>query len=99
MVKTHFLLWLLGFPLVISGYSSEVDQPTVATPVAPLESVSTLAPPTHSNPQTNIVTTTQVPVTWADLDLKGRLVYINGIVVENVFKLQIQILDLVTGEI
>ena len=99
MVKTHFLLWLLGFALVLSGCSIEVDQPIAATPAPTSESVSTLAPPAHSNPQTNIVTTTQVPVTWADLDLKGRLVYINGIVVENVFKLQIQILDLVTGEI
>jgi Tol biopolymer transport system component len=40
-----------------------------------------------------------MPVTWGDLNLTGRLVYINGIVVDNVFRLQIQVLNLVTGEV
>jgi Tol biopolymer transport system component len=38
-------------------------------------------------------------VTWGDLNLTGRLVYINGFVVDNIFSLQIQILDLETGQI
>jgi Tol biopolymer transport system component len=38
-------------------------------------------------------------VTWGDLNLTGRLVYINGIAVDNVFSLQIQVLNLVTGEV
>ena len=47
----------------------------------------------------NTVTTSQIPVTWGDLNLTGKLVYINGIVVDNVFGLQIQVLDLQTGEV
>jgi len=42
---------------------------------------------------------TQVPVTWGDLSLSGRLVYINGTSVDNVFSLQIQVLNLATGEV
>jgi Tol biopolymer transport system component len=49
--------------------------------------------------QTNVVTTSQIPVTWGELNLTGRLVYINGIAVDNIFQLQVQILDLATGEV
>ena len=99
MVKPHFMFWFLILTLVLSSCSIEVEQPGVTTPPPTFELAPTLSPPTKSASQTNVVTTTQVPVTWADLDLKGRLVYINGISVDNVFQLQIQVLDLVTGEI
>src|SRR5215208_2559756 len=99
MVKPHFMFWFLILTLVLSSCSIEVEQPGVTTPAPTFESAPTLSPPNESVSQTNVVTTTQVPVTWADLDLEGRLVYINGISVDNVFQLQIQVLDLVTGEI
>lgn len=100
MVKTHFTFWFLILALVLSSCSIEVDQPAVATVAPTFESAPTFSsPPTNSGSQTNVVTTTQVPVTWANLNLTGRLVYINGISVDNVFQLQIQVLDLVTGEI
>ena len=83
--------------LVLSSCAIEVDQAAVVTPVPTFTSVSTSTPPTESDPHTNTVTTTQIPVTWRDLGLTGRLVYINGLVVDNIFSLQIQILDLVTG--
>lgn len=82
---------------MLSSCSIDVDQPNVTTPT--VEAVPTLAPSTEGIPQTNVVTTTQIPVTWADLHLTGRLVYINSISVDNVFQLQVQILDLVTGEV
>ncbi|HEY9526491.1 MAG TPA: hypothetical protein VIR02_05375, partial [Anaerolineales bacterium] len=99
MVKPHFMFWFLILTLVLSSCSIEVEQPGATTPAPTFKLAPTLSPPTKSASQTNVVTTTQVPVTWADLDLKGRLVYINGISVDNVFQLQIQVLDLVTGEI
>ena len=99
MLKTHFLFWFLIFALILSSCSIEVDQPAATTPAPTFELAPTLSPPTESASQTNVVTTTQVPVSWADLDLTGRLVYINGISVDNVFQLQIQVLDLVTGEV
>jgi Tol biopolymer transport system component len=99
MVKTHFTFWFLSVALVLSSCSIEVDQPGVATVAPTFESAPTLSPPTESGSQENVVTTTQVPVTWANLNLTGSLVYINGISVDNVFQLQIQVVDLVTGEI
>lgn len=99
MSKTYFMILVLVFTLMLSSCSIEVDQPSVTTSIPTAESIATLAPFTESAPQTNTVTTTQIPVTWADLNLTGRLVYINGLSVDNVFQLQVQILDLVTGEI
>lgn len=98
-MKAHPLFLFLIFALVLSSCAIEVDQPAVVTPPPTFVSVPTSAPPTDSSSQTNIVTTTQIPVTWGDLGLTGRLVYINGLVVDNIFSLQIQILDLVTGKI
>ena len=98
-MKVHLLVWFLVFALVLSSCSIEVEQPTVVTPAPTFESVPTTLPSEEGTLQTNKVTRTQIPVTWGDLNLTGRLVYINGIVVDNVFILQIQVLDLATGEV
>jgi Tol biopolymer transport system component len=98
-MKAHLLFLFLIFAPVLSSCAIEVDQPAVITPAPTFASVPTSAPPTEGAPQTSIVTTTQIPVTWGDLNLTGRLVYINGFVVDNIFSLQIQILDLISGEI
>ena len=95
--RPSFLFLILA--LVLSSCVIEVDQPAAVTPAPTFTSVPTSALPTETAPQTNTVNTPQVPVTWGDLNLTGRLVYINGLVVDNIFSLQIQILDLVTGEI
>jgi Tol biopolymer transport system component len=99
MVKTHFVFCFLILALILSSCSIEVDQPGVTTPAPTSVSAPTLSSSTESAPQTNVVTTTQVPVTWGELNLTGKLIYINGISVDNVFQLQIQVLDLVTGEV
>lgn len=98
-MKFRFIFWSLIFVIILSSCAIEVDQPTVQTPAPTFESIPTLVPSVENAPQTNSVTKTQIPVTWADLKLTGRLVYINGIAVDNVFSLQIQVLDLMTGEI
>ena len=90
---------LFVFALVLSGCSVELEQPTAVAPVPTVEQIPTPVPSAESSPQENIVTKTQIPVTWDSLNLSGRLVYTNGISVNNVFGLQIQILDLVTGEV
>ena len=97
-MKIHFLVWSLVFALILSSCSIQVDQPTVAAPASTPESTSPASSSEANDQQTNKVTTTQMPVTWGDLNLTGRLVYINGTVVDTVFSLQIQALDLVTGE-
>src|SRR5215212_8369470 len=94
-MKVHFAASFLVFALLISSCSIQVEQPSVSTP-APQSPTSASG---ESSPQTNIVTTTQIPVTWGNLNLTGRLVYINGTVAEDVFHLQIQVLNLLTGEV
>ena len=98
-MKIYLLVWSLIFALAFSSCSIQVEQPTVATPASTSESISPTVSSGGNSPQTNIVTTTQVPVTWGDLSLSGRLVYINGTSVDNVFSLQIQVLNLATGEV
>lgn len=98
-MKIHFLVWFLVIALALSSCSIQVEQPTVATPASTPESISPTVSSNGNSPQTNIVTTTQVPVTWGDLNLTGKLVYINGTIVDTVFRLQIQVLNLVTGEV
>lgn len=98
-MKVHFAAWFLMLALILSSCSVEINQPAGATPSSQIETVPTAISSVDGSPQPNIVTTTQVPVTWGDLNLSGRLVYINGIVVNDVFGLQIQVLNLVTGEV
>ena len=98
-MKIHLLVWSLVFALILSSCSIQVEQPTVAAPASIPASTSPAASSEASDQQTNKVTTAQMPVTWGDLNLTGRLVYINGTVVDTVFSLQIQVLNLVTGEV
>jgi len=95
-------LWIAIYLLTVFalyGCSIEVEQPSVATPLPTVASNPGTLPPVEASPQTNVVTTTQIPVTWGDLKLTGRLVYINGTMTGDAFSLQIQVLDLVTGEV
>ena len=94
-MKVHFAASFLVFALLLASCSIQVEQPSASTPVSqsPTSSLG------ESGSQTNSVTTTQIPVTWGDLNLTGRLVYINGTVAEDVFHLQIQVLNLLTGEV
>ncbi len=94
-MKVHFAARFLIFALLLSSCSIQVEQPSVSTPGSQAPTASS----GESSSQTNIVTTTQIPVTWSNLNLTGKLVYINGTVAEDVFHLEIQVLDLLTGEV
>lgn len=98
-MKTLLVFWFLLLPLALSSCSIEIDQPTVATPAATSQSIPTRSATTDGAPLSTPVTSTQIPVTWGDLNLTGKLVYINAISADNVFKLQVQVLDLVSGQI
>jgi hypothetical protein len=87
MIKSHCLFWFLILAVVLSSCAIELEQPTVEIQAPPIEPLPPLPTPDESIPETNIVTSTKIPVTWSDLNLTGRLMYINGISVDNVFKL------------
>lgn len=93
MTKTYVLCWSLIFAQAISSCSRATGQQSVATlterPDAYL-SFPTVVP-------TNSV---RIPATWAGLNLTGKLVYNLGAVDNNNdYIIQIQVLDLVTGDI
>jgi Tol biopolymer transport system component len=98
-MKTYSLFLFLIFSLIISSCAIEIEQPAGVTPVPNLDSIPTSARFTEGVPQTNIAATSQDSVAWGDLHLTGRLVYVNGLVVDNFLSLQIQILNLETGGI
>jgi len=86
---------------VLSGCSIDISQSTPLPSVVPTNTFvkeSTAPSPlaTIASPQP---TTVKIPVTWAALNLAGHLVYIAGVVKDNNLLLDIQDLDLKTGEI
>src|SRR5688572_16466816 len=75
--------------LVVLGlFGCSIDAGQIATPTAGIA-------PNNSTPSAS---TTKIPLTWAGLNLTGRLVYIT-VSLETGFALRIQALDLATGEI
>jgi Tol biopolymer transport system component len=88
----HFLL-ILG----LFGCSIDINQPTMPSSVGPISSTPDPgAIPDHTIPS---ITTTTIPITWAGLNLTGKLVYASIPLARNVPSISIQILNLVTGEI
>jgi hypothetical protein len=77
------------FALLVCSCSIEINQ--------------TSGPPIQSNTpaisSTSIVAGTRVPVTWAHLDLTGKLVYLSSTMEGDALTSDIQMLDLVTGSI
>src|SRR5689334_23087281 len=92
MTKLHCFYWYLIFALIVCSCSIEVHQ-TVAIPSAP----STARTPSASS--VSRFPTTQVPITWADLKLSGKLVYLSSATENNTSIATIQILDLSSGSL
>jgi Tol biopolymer transport system component len=89
MQRFLFLVLVLAF----SGCSSPTGQPPTATPTTPPDEYPffpTAVPPDSA----------KIPVTWAGLNLSGKLVYSLGAVdKDNNYIVQIQALDLLTGAV
>ena len=83
MIKTRFPRLLFVFALAISSCSIEIAQPPVQTP--------TSAP--------DAFFPTQIPVTWANLNLTGKLVYNMGSVEDDNYIVRVLALDLATGKV
>jgi Tol biopolymer transport system component len=107
MIKTHFLCWSLICALAISSCSIQIRQASLETPTSqpdallptPIATNSALGGDDQQN--TNAapeLPKTQIPVTWANLHLTGKLVYAMGTVENNNYIIRIQVLDLMTGE-
>ena len=93
MKKNYILCLLFIFALEISGCSSGPNQPAVPTPTERPDAYLYFPTVVPAN-------SARMPVTWASLNLTGKLVYNMGAVdKDNNFIIQIQVLDLVTGDI
>jgi hypothetical protein len=90
MLKSRFLCRLLVVVFFISACTIEIEQPQIETTVAQIDTPNPAVAATSSLP------TTQIPITWANLNLTGKLVYISDSDVDESI-LNIQMLDLVTG--
>src|SRR5690242_5251372 len=86
MIKIRLVSCLLVLSLAISGCSIQVSQ----DPVSNLPPQAASADPS--------LPTFKIPVTWAHLNLMGKLIYISAGQSGNSAYMRIQALDLVTGE-
>lgn len=89
MLKIRFTLYILILSLFISSCAIEIKQAPIGTP--------TTAQANNDRRRTTSVT--KVPVTWADLNLTGRLVYISGGDQVNFFTSTVEMLNLATGDV
>ena len=89
MRKTRLLTLSLISIFLVCGCSIEIDQ----TP----EPVLTEAPFTPSS--TSDFPVTRIPVTWAHLNLSGKLVYLSSTMEGDMLISNVQMLDLLTGNI
>ena len=104
LTKTDFFSWLLVFDLAISGCSVNLTQTPQAAPSPQIATVSPISTSDISPTQLNVtptfsLPTTKISVTWGDLNLTGKLVYMKGDIEDNTFTVDIQSLDLATGVI
>src|SRR5687768_725566 len=105
MIKARFLRWTLMFALALSSCSSQSSPQPVATSTLPADPAPDPEPdpvpeqePIH--PTLIPTNSARIPVTWANLNLTGKLVYNIGDVDEGGnYIVQIQVLDLVTGDV
>jgi Tol biopolymer transport system component len=93
---------LLICSALVSACSIDLSQSTAATPTDGNSqgfSTATLPPQTQDKSAATALPTLSIPVTWANLNLTGRLVYTSAHQEGNAAYLDIRVLDLATGKI
>ena len=103
MSKLSLFCWLLISALAISNCSYELSYQPVATETLAVDPAPDPVPDPIPDPEAidpTVIPTDSVtiPVTWANLDLSGKLIYtIGGLDQEDNYIIRIQALDLTTG--
>jgi Tol biopolymer transport system component len=94
-IVLHYVLLLFS----LFGCTMDISQPASATPVSEVLSASP-TPAATAGTNTAQSPSQTIPITWANLNLNGRLVY-NTVSQDSsgIFSPRIQMLDLATGEI
>ncbi len=106
MVKIRSILYFIVFSLAVMACSIQISPALIATPSpqAPLATMPAFLTLVSPEPQTGLATPTlpshpKIRVTWGDLNLSGRLIYVSGGEQVDSMVMNIQSLDLKTGEI
>ena len=92
MQKSHFCSWYFVLALMLLSCSIEINQTPASTPTPSPENIPAIF-------STSSFPTTRTPITWADLRLTGKLVYLNRAGEGSNITANIQILNLTTGDI
>src|SRR5215211_7763113 len=92
MKKVHRSLHSFIFALLLCSCSIEINQTVEMTPTLSVEV-------TKDTSSTSSLPTTPIPVTWAHLNLTGKLIYLNSTMDGDIIIGNIQMLDLGTGDI
>ena len=92
VTKIRFFYWQALFVFIVCSCSIEVNQTVAVTPSPPI-------PTTQGTSSTSNFPITQVPITWTDLHLNGKLVYLSSSTENNVSIASIQLLDLARGNL
>ena len=96
-----FFSFLL-FSILVSACSIDLSQSNISTPVNGNNqnfATATLPATVQGNDALTPLSTIAIPVTWANLNLNGRLVYICAQQEGNSAFMEIRVLDLATGKI
>jgi hypothetical protein len=98
-LKIRFVIpWLLIFVIAVSSCSINISQPSLITPSPQVGTVPSVLPPTTlPDGSTTQQTTIAIPITWAGLDLSGKLIYTNAVFQGQSILMNIRSLDLTTG--
>jgi Tol biopolymer transport system component len=92
MLKTRFLYRSFIFALMIASCAIEVPQSSANRPDPTPKVVVTDSGANNND-------TTQIPVTWASLNLTGKLIYNMGSIENDNYIVRVRSLDLVTGQV
>jgi Tol biopolymer transport system component len=92
VTKARFFTWQVIFVLILSSCTIEINQAMESIP-SPTAGTAPLAS------STSLVPVTQIPITWAGLNLSGKLIYLNSSMESSPSIASIQQLDLSTGSV
>jgi Tol biopolymer transport system component len=102
MFRRHLSVLLLVLTVLLDGCTVDISQQAFGTPpVQSLSGQTEVNPASNLNPPAYttrpVLPTMTIPVTWSDLKLSGRLVYLVGFQEDNNPHVMLQSLDLVSG--
>lgn len=98
MIRRLVFFALLGLLVFSACASIQIGQAPVTTPAPPPTQLATQATPARGQGSQSRLAVTRIPVSWSDLQLAGRLVYLAGREKVDTFAMSVQVLDLATGQ-